>query len=98
MTLGILTLYLHLPGCSSLKEKRSRIKPMLLRLHREFNVSVAEIGEHDVWQNAVIGCALVSNDAAHIQRSLHKIVEWLEHHWKDVELVNETFEILNSNG
>jgi uncharacterized protein len=36
--IGQLTIYLHLPGCASLKEKRGRLKPLLARLHREFNL------------------------------------------------------------
>jgi len=39
MNVVALTLELHLPGCSSLKEKRGRLKPVLTALHREFNVS-----------------------------------------------------------
>jgi len=42
--IGTLTFHLHLPGCASLKEKRSRLKPLLARLHRQFNVSTAEMG------------------------------------------------------
>ena len=94
MALGVLTLYLHLPGCSSLKEKRSRLKPIIARLHREFNISVAEIDEQDIWQNAVIGCALISNDTAQTQRSLQKVIQWIENNWLDVEVVNETIEII----
>ena len=45
--LATLTIHLHLPACSSLKEKRGRIKPLMARLHREFNVSVAEMDLQD---------------------------------------------------
>ena len=41
--LTTLSLHLHLPGCASLKEKRGRIKPLMARLRREFNLSVAEM-------------------------------------------------------
>ena len=94
MALGLLTLYIHLPGCSSLKEKRSRLKPLLARLHREFNVSVAELEHQDVWQDAIIGCALVSNDKRHTQRSLQRVVRWIENSWPDVELVDEQMELI----
>ena len=40
---AILTIHLHLPGCASLKEKRELIKPLMVRLRREFNISVAEM-------------------------------------------------------
>ena len=61
MNLATLTIHLHLPACSSLKEKRGRIKPLIARLHREFNVSVAEMDLQNQWQEAVIGCAMIGN-------------------------------------
>ncbi len=61
--LGQLTIHLHLPGCASLKEKRGRLKPLLNQLHKKFNVSVAEMERQDMWQEAVIACALVNSDA-----------------------------------
>jgi hypothetical protein len=94
MSLGVLTIYLYLPGCSSLKEKRQRLKPLLTRLHREFNISVAEVGNNDVWQNATIACALISNNNDHTHRSLQKVVRWIEIHWPDVHIVEEKLEIL----
>jgi uncharacterized protein len=91
---GLLTLDLHLPGCKSLKEKRSRLKPLISRLHKEFNVSAAEIGQHDIWQSSQIMCALVSNDLAQTQRVLQRIGRWVEDSWHDVSLVGEKIEIL----
>ena len=93
MAVGLLTLEIQLPGCTSLKEKRSRIKPLLARLHREFNISTAEMGKQDAWQETVIACALVSNDAAHTQRALHQVAVWLEHNWPDVTLIADQIEI-----
>lgn len=94
MRIGILTLEILIPGCSSLKEKRRRIRPLLARLHREFNISVAEVGQQDIWQNAVLACALVSNDNGYTQRSLQKVVRWIEASWPDLTLVDEHIEIL----
>ena len=94
MSLGILTLHLLLPGCTSLKEKRSRIKPLLARLHREFNVSAAEMERLDAWQETVIACALVSNDQAHTQRSLQQVVQWIENSWLEVEVLEHNLEML----
>jgi uncharacterized protein YlxP (DUF503 family) len=94
MRIGILTLEILIPGCSSLKEKRRRIRPLLARLHREFNISVAEVGQQDIWQNTVLACALVSNDNGYTQRSLQKVVRWIEASWPDLTLVDEHIEIL----
>ncbi len=94
MPIGVLTLHLQLPGCTSLKEKRSRLKPLLARLHREFNVSAAEMGRQDAWQEAIIACALISNDAGHTQSSLQSIVRWVEQNWPDASLVDDEVEII----
>ncbi|NOY97971.1 MAG: DUF503 domain-containing protein [Chloroflexi bacterium] len=92
--LGILTIHLHIPGCASLKEKRRRLKPLLTRLHREFNVSVAEMDLQDTWQDAVIACALVSNDKAQVQRALQTVSKWVENNWPDMTIVDEKIEIV----
>ncbi len=94
MTVGLLTLHIQLPGCSSLKEKRSRLKPLIARLRREFNVAVAEMDQQDVWQSAVLGCASISNDHAYTQRELQQIVHWLEANWPDVTLVDDQIELI----
>jgi uncharacterized protein YlxP (DUF503 family) len=95
MHIGLLTLQIEIPGCKSLKEKRSRLKPLLARLHREFDVSAAEVGEMDAWQSAVLACALVSNDAAHAQRALQTVATWVEEYWPDVVLVEDHIEVLH---
>jgi uncharacterized protein len=92
MSLGVLFLHIHIPGCSSLKEKRRRLKPLIFRLHKEFNISAAEVDYQDIWQDAVIACALISNKKIQTQRKLQKIVGWVETKWLDVDLVDEQME------
>lgn len=92
MTISLLTLHFRLPGCTSLKEKRSKIKPILARLHREFNVSTAELGLQDVWQEAVLGCVTVSSDAVQNQRLLQGVLEYTEQHWPDLEVSDHRIE------
>lgn len=94
MPVGMLTLHLRLPGCKSLKEKRGRLKPLLARLHREFNISVAEVSHNDAWRDAVITCAMVSNNRIHLQGALGKVVQWVEDSWPDVFVVDEELEII----
>ena len=89
-----LVIHLHLPGCTSLKEKRGYIKPFLARLRREFNVSVAEMDLNDAWQEAVIVCAMVGNDAAQLQRSLQSVAKWVEANWEDGQIVDEKIEVI----
>ena len=92
--LGLITFHLHLPACVSLKEKRGRLKPLLNRLQREFNISVAEMERQDMWQEAVIACAMVNSDASYVQRSLQKVAKWVEANWEDGQVINEKIEII----
>ena len=45
--MGLLTIELYVPGITSLKEKRGVVKPLIARLRKEFNVSVAEVGDNE---------------------------------------------------
>jgi len=94
MSIGLLTLHLRLPGCSSLKEKRSRLKPLLARLHREFNISAAEIDFLDAWHESLIACAVVSNDIRQNQRLLQHIIDWVVRDWPDVDVIAEQIEMI----
>ena len=85
-------LKLHLPGCASLKEKRGLVKPLLARLHREFDVAAAEVEHQDVWQTAVLAVVAVGNDAAHLEAELQGIVRWVERNRPEVEVVDAQFE------
>ena len=81
-----MVLILRIPGCSSLKEKRGRLKPLLTRLHKNYNLSVAEVDDLDIWGRAVIGCSLVSNDPNRTRSLLQKAANWVDLEWRDVEV------------
>jgi uncharacterized protein YlxP (DUF503 family) len=92
--LAILTIHLHLPACASLKEKRGRLKPLISRLHHQFNVSVAEMDLQDKWQEAVITCAMVNSDAVILQQSLQSVAKWVKGNWTDGDVIEEKIEII----
>jgi len=69
---------LSLPGCASLKEKRSVIRSLRDRLSRKFNVSVAETGLQDVHARAELTIALVATDGRFAQSVLDKIDRFVE--------------------
>jgi uncharacterized protein len=91
---GLLSIHLHLPTCSSLKEKRGRIKPLIARLQREFNVSVAEVDMHDKWQQTVIACAMVGNGRGHLESALQDVAKWVEGNWPDGDIIEQKIEII----
>ncbi len=56
------TWQLSIPGCASLKEKRSVVRSLKDRLRSRFSLSVAETGDQDVLARAEISVALVTSD------------------------------------
>jgi uncharacterized protein YlxP (DUF503 family) len=88
MHVAVLAIELRLPGCASLKEKRGRLKPLLAGLHREFNVSAAEIERQDSHTAAVIACAVVSGDGPHAQQVLDGIPGWIESRRPDLQVID----------
>ena len=95
MFIGACTLELDLPGMGSLKDKRSLIKSLSARLHKEFNVSVAEVDLLDAWQSTILGIATVSTSAIHAQNLLNNMVRWLETHRPDLEVVDHYVELIS---
>ncbi len=94
MPVGVLTLHLHLDMSASLKDKRRALRPLLQRLQREFNISVAEVDYLDDPGQALIACAHVSNDAAFTQRVLSKVTRWVETHWGHGYIAGEWIEMV----
>jgi uncharacterized protein YlxP (DUF503 family) len=92
--IGLLTFHLHLPGCASLKEKRGRLKPILARIHRQYNVSTAEMGLQDQWQESVISCGMVGNDAAYLRSAMETVRKWVEANWSDGDILDTKIELL----
>lgn len=88
MHVAALTLEFRLPGCNSLKQKRGRLKPLLAGVHKEYNVSAAEIDYHDLHGSALVACVVVSNDSRHVQRLLARIPEWIEMRFPDLALID----------
>lgn len=93
MAIGYLTLHLRLPMCASLKDKRSQLKPLLNRLGKEFNLAVAELDYQDRWGETLIGCVTLSNDGAHTQRSLQKVLNWIERNYPHLYIIQEKIEL-----
>lgn len=68
---------LRLPACSSLKEKRRRLRPVLDHLRRRMELSVAEVDHHDAWQRTAIGIAVVAPQAGRLDEIVERIRGWL---------------------
>lgn len=76
---------MFLPGCQSLKEKRSRLAPLLSRLKR-YNLSVLEAAHQDSWQMAEIQIAKLGLNRAQLDRDLAQLVSLIETDFRDCTL------------
>ena len=74
MLVGVMQVHMHMSGLGSLKDKRSIVKGLIGRLQSRFNVSVSEVEHQDSKTLAVIGLAVVSNDARFIDQQLDAIL------------------------
>jgi uncharacterized protein YlxP (DUF503 family) len=77
-----------------LKDKRQVVRSLTERLRRQFNVAVAEVEEQDAWQTAVLGLAVVSNEAGHAARQVDRIVEAVEQTRLEAEVVDRQVDVL----
>jgi len=91
---GVLTLYLHIPACQSLKDKRRVIKPLVSFLQRDFGISAAEIGMQDKWKDCFIACAFMSNDAEFTHAVLQKALMKVEDRFRQVNIIDFKIELI----
>jgi len=71
MYVGALTLDVLLGDITSLKQKRSVVRPLIAEVHRRFpGVAVGETGHLDLHRRAEIGIAVVSSTAANARQLL----------------------------
>jgi uncharacterized protein len=77
MPVGLLSIDLHMPGARSLKDKRMLLRRVKDRLAK-FNVAVAEIEHHDLWQRARLGVVAIGTTDAHVDQELGAVVREIE--------------------
>jgi uncharacterized protein len=93
MVIGVCRVELHLSDRHSLKEKRQVVKSLKDRIRREFNVSIAEVGDQDLWQRAVVAAACVGTDRAYVNGVLDQLLRMVERE-DGVEIVRSELEFV----
>lgn len=73
MYIGALRVELYMPQCSNLKEKRQVIKSIMDRTQHRFNVAVAEVDKHDLWQLSSLGITCVSASEYSVREILSRV-------------------------
>ncbi len=78
---------LRIPGCSSLKEKRHVVKTLTAGIRQKFNVSVAEVDHHDLWQRTTIAVSVATGESYQARKVLHEVAKFIDR-FGAVELID----------
>jgi uncharacterized protein YlxP (DUF503 family) len=95
MNAGICRIKLHLLGSRSLKDKRRVVKSIISRLRSQYNISIAEVDDQDLWQLVTLGIACVSNHNQHVDEILSKVMNFIVSNYAELEIVDHQIEILS---
>jgi uncharacterized protein YlxP (DUF503 family) len=94
MLIGILQLELRIGDALNLKDKQRILRSLKDRWHHHHNVSVAEVEHLDHPQHALMGVAMVGNDARKLESSLSKMVEQVKRE-RYAELIDFQIELVS---
>jgi len=78
MLIGICQIDLYLPNSHSLKDKRNLLKSIKLRIRHNYNVSISEIDNFELWKNTTLGVACIGNEKKYLNKVLNEIILFLE--------------------
>ena len=78
MFVGIVRIELHLPGCRSLKDKRSIVRGLKDRIRERVHAAVAEVDHQDLWQRTALGVSVVSGESHHVSEMLQSVRRLVE--------------------
>ncbi len=92
MTIGTLEIVLLIRESHSLKSRRRVVKSLIDRIRSRFNVSVADIGDQNLWQKVVIGVAVVANDGRYVNQVLSKVLDLVASDLR-AEIIDQSMEI-----
>lgn len=94
MVVGVCHIDLLIHDKQSLKGKRQVLKKLVDNVRNRFNVSVAEVGSHELWQRAELGVSVVGSDRAVINSLLDKVLNFIEG-LHLVEIIDHQIELVN---
>ncbi len=63
---------------NSLKDKRRIVRSIIERLKSRFNISIAEVEHLEALRRTALGLALVSNETGYLEKTMNKIVSFVE--------------------
>lgn len=96
MNVGVCRIRLRVPENHSLKGKRHVVKSIVQRVQNKYNVSIAEVDDHDTWQIVSLGISCVSESRPHANEVLSRVVDFIERSRFDVEMLDYELEIIHA--
>lgn len=94
MYICVMKIRLHLFAAQSLKEKRSCIKSIIRKVQNKFAIAIAEVGDNELWQSALLGAAIVANNRKHLEREMEKVLAFIEQNL-EIEVIEIQHEMWN---
>lgn len=79
----------------SLKSKRSVVRPIVAKIRKRFQISVAEVEDAELYQRARIGVSLVSGDRSYVAETLQRVEEAVAHR-PEIELLSSKMRLVHS--
>ncbi len=74
---ALLLIHLHFPHAGSLKAKRKDVASVKAQLHGRMGVTVAEVGQQDLWQRSTLAAALTGGSPSRLDGATDRVERFL---------------------
>ena len=78
MVVGVLRLVVYIPENHSLRGKRGVLRKIKAQVSNNFNVSISETDDQDLWQRAMFGVTQVGTDEGQVDGALRAVVKFID--------------------
>lgn len=78
MRIAAALIELALPQAGTIKAKRRVSNAIKSRLRQRFNVSTAEVADHDDRHSVCVGCVMVGVDPRQLRKQMEKAIRYVE--------------------
>lgn len=93
MLIGICELFIYLPDCRSLKDKRNIISNFKFKLRKKYNISISEIDQKNLWKRSTFGICCISDNRQIIDKTMDSLIKQIGTNPK-VQLINFKISII----
>ncbi|MEO0268216.1 MAG: DUF503 domain-containing protein [candidate division WOR-3 bacterium] len=77
MSIGGIRIEILIPESFSLKEKRKILNSLKQKILNNFNASVAEVDDNELWNKSVLDIAIAAKDMYNLNERISKIKDFL---------------------